>query len=144
VPADSPTGGEEGKSLRWQGTLVELWRLVHAKPEFTALRAAAALPPSQPPPQPEAATTSATPAAAAAAAAPLAGTPDRAGVSLAAAAPPTSIVPSIPDVLARLKAEAGSCSRPTDVHVLVTGSLYLVGGLLEAAGWTEDAAAPTG
>jgi folylpolyglutamate synthase/dihydropteroate synthase len=108
----------------WLHTLADLWSAVHTRPEFAVIRARLAQPLREydaggggeeaeaPPPPPAAA------------------------LPLPALAPPVEVAASIADALAALQARAAA--RPgVRLRVLVTASLYLVGGVLEALGWKE-------
>jgi len=54
--------------------------------------------------------------------------------ALSAAAPPTAILASTDAALAAIRARAAEGAGKTRLHVLVTGSLYLVGEMLERLG----------
>jgi folylpolyglutamate synthase/dihydropteroate synthase len=120
--------------LRWQATLAELWAAVHTRPEFARLRSRLAQPVGEYVSSPAAGGGDAEVAHPVAVAQ---------TVALPAEPPPTVVVGSIAEVLAQVQREAADAAcRPgsppnASTHVLATGSLYLVGGVLEAAGWRE-------
>jgi hypothetical protein len=121
----------------WPETLRDLWAAAHARPEFAFLRRRLAQPPEEYGGSGEAAGGRGLhddAASSGAGAVPV-------HAPLPSSAPPTTVLPSIADVLGeiRRRAEAGAVGggRPTRYHVLVTGSLYLVGATLEAVGWAE-------
>jgi folylpolyglutamate synthase/dihydrofolate synthase len=124
----------KGSSAPWQDALAGMWRAVHSRPEFSIIRQRLVLPLDE---YAAPASASSSPTSASASAA----TPS-AAPSLPSAMPPTHIETSVREVLASIAKEAtegaATATRPrVHYHVLVTGSLYLVGSVLQTVGWSD-------
>ena len=114
---ESPSVEGDEESLSWQQTLVGVWRACFLDPRLRRLRLAEFERPGRDDPS----------------------TQVRCGeLDEGEEVPPARVEESIAAAWERIQADARQCSSETDVHVLVTGSLYLIGGVLKAIGWTEE------
>ena len=106
-------GGAAADTRTWQESLRELWGAAHSDPRLQVLRTRIAQPVAEYGEEGGAASCGG------------------GALTLPGAAPPTAILASTDAALAAIRARAAEGTR---LHVLVTGSLYLVGEMLERLG----------